>query len=408
LRDGTAYAALDRHYLGDRTPYAFVTHDFGRHWISVAKGLPPNQPVRAIRPDPRDAQIVYAGVENGLYLSYDGGADWQPFAPGLPPAPVFDIRVQPRWNDLLVATHGRSLYVFDDLAAVQGLPAARSAGAALFAPRAAYAFSQHGDEENTYTNYYAKNAPSGAALSFYQAEPAADPPAIRVYDAQHRLVRTLAGERCADGKPVPFVTNDLGLNRATWDLREDGPVRWNGAAREAYKGPRSGPLVVPGMYTVEMTLGGHTYSRPLDVLPDPRATYTQAQYVAAYAFATTQTKKLSAIDSALNRLDALTAAAQKSGDAALANDARATRSSLTADYHNDEDSIGRPGELREAFYGFDLVGNGGPPTAATLDLASRIDAAYALVMGRANAFLARQTLAAPPLPPHLDCATDGD
>ncbi len=408
LRDGTAYAALDRHFLGDRRAYAFVTHDFGAHWTSVTNGLPPDEPVRAIRPDTREPGLVYAGVENGLYLSYDGGAHWRPFDPGLPPAPVYDIRLQPRWNDLLVATHGRSLYVFDDLAAVQGLPAAQRSGAALFAPRPAYAFTRHGDEEATYTNFYAKNVPAGALVSFYQAVPGASAPAIRVYDARHTLVRTIAGERCAEGKPVPFVTNDRGLNRAAWDLREDGPLRWNGAAREAYKGARSGPLVVPGTYTIEMTLGGRSFVRSLEVRADPRVSYTPAQYAAAHAFAAAETAKLSAVDTALDRLDATIAAAQKKSLPAVVARARTVRAELTADYHNDEDSIGRPGRVRENLLGLDLVGDGGPPPAAVLDVSARIDALYAAAMRDADAFFATDTLAAPPLAPHLDCATDED
>jgi photosystem II stability/assembly factor-like uncharacterized protein len=408
LRDGTAYAALDRHFLGDRKPYAFVTHDFGAHWTSIATGLPKDEPVRAIRPDTREPNLVYAGVENGLYLSYDGGLHWRPFDPGLPPAPVYDVRIQPRWNDLLLATHGRSLYVFDDLAPVQGLPAAQRAGAELFAPRPAYAFSQHGDEENTYTNYYAKNAALGASLSFYQDAPAATPPAVRIYDAHHTLVRTIAGERCAEGKPEPFVTNDRGLNRTSWNLREDGPVRWNGAAREAYKGARSGPLVLPGTYTVEMTLGGRTFARPLTVRSDPRVSYTAAQNAAAHAFAAAQTAKLSAVDAALNRLDGTIAAAQKKNLPAIVARAQSVRAELTADYHNDEDSIGRPGKLRENLLGLDLVGDNGPPTAAALELAARIDVSYAAVMADVAAFFATDTLAAPPLGPRLDCATDED
>jgi photosystem II stability/assembly factor-like uncharacterized protein len=408
LRDGTAYAALDRHFLGDRKPYAFVTHDFGAHWTSIAKGLPPDQPVRAIRPDSREPGLVYAGVENGLYLSYDGGAHWRAFAPGLPPVPVYDIRIQPRWNDLLLATHGRSLYVFDDLAPVQGLPAAQRAGGELFAPRPAYAFSLHGDEENTYTNYYAKNAARGALLSFFQGAPGASPPTVRIYDERHSLVRTIAGERCVEGKPEPFVTNDRGLNRTAWNLREDGPVRWNGAAREAYKGSRFGPLVVPGTYTVEMTLGGRNVARPLTVRADPRVSFAPAQYAAAHAFAAAQTAKLSAVDAALNRLDATIAAAQKKNRPAIVAQAQAVRAELTADYHNDEDSIGRPGKLRENLLGLDLVGDNGPPTAAALDVARRIDVSYAAIMRDVAAFFATDTLAAPPLGPRLDCATDED
>ncbi len=408
LRAGTAYAALDRHFVGDRTPYAFVTHDFGAHWASIAAGLPPNQPVRAIRPDTRAPGLVYAGVENGLYLSYDGGAHWRAFGPELPPAPVYDIRIQPRYNDLLLATHGRSLYVFDDLSPVQGLPAAQRAGGALFAPRPAYQFSLHGDEENTYTNYYAKNVAAGALLSFYQGAPAASAPPIRIFDARHALVHTIAGMRCADGKPVPSVTNDRGLNRTVWNLREDGPQRWNGAARESYKGPRSGPQVVPGDYTVEMTAGGRRVTQPLSVRADPRVSFTAEQYAAAHAFATAQTAKLSAVDVALNRLDATIAAAQKKNLPAVVARAQSVRSELTADYHNDEDSIGRPGKVRENLLGLDLVGDNGPPAAAALELAARIDVLYVAAMRDVSAFFATDTLAAPPLAPRLDCATDAD
>lgn len=408
LRDGTAYAVLDRHFLGDRKPYVFVTHDFGARWTAIARGLPRNQPARAIRPDSREPGLVYVGVENGLYLSYDDGAHWRAFAPNLPPAPVYDIRIQPRWNDLLLATHGRSLYVFDDLSPVQGLLAAQSAGAELFAPRAAYAFAQHGDEEATYSNYYAKNVPAGALLSFYQRAAAATPPAIRIYAAGHKLVRTVSGERCDDGKPAPAVTNDRGLNRVAWDLREDGPVRWNGAAREKYKGPLSGPLVVPGTYTVEMTLAGRTFARSLEVHPDPRLTYTQTQYAAAHAFAAVQTAKLAAVDAALNRLDGTILVAQRKNMPDVVARAQVVRAELTADYHNDEDSIGRPGGVREDLFAFDLVGNGGPPTAATLDLAARIDVAYAAALRDTAAFFASDTLAAPPLASRLDCSTDGE
>ncbi len=431
LSDGTAYTVLDRHYLGDRTPYAFVTHDFGAHWTSIASGLPMDQPARSIRPDTRDRRIVYLGLEDGVYLSYDGGTHWRPFALNLPAVPVFDIRVQPRYNDLLIATHGRSLYVFDDLAPVQGLGGAEVARAMLFAPRAAYEFAQHADEDSSYTKYYAKNPPRGAILSFYQATPLASPPAVRIYDAHRRVVRTIAGERCVEKKPMPFVTNDVGLNRTIWDLREDGPVRWNGAAREAYKGPRTGPYVLPGRYTVEVALGGRTFSEALDVRPDPRAPLTAQERLAAHSDAEAALAKFSAIDRALNRLDAVIASAQKAStngaDASLVQAldkttarAREVRGELTADYHNDEDSIQVPGKLREDIEGLNMSGLGGPPTQAERSFAASVGTEYTAAMHDVTAFFASDVAAAnraltaahaAPLAESqpaskLDCATD--
>ena len=98
---------IDRHLLGDYAPYVFVTHDWGAHWTSIADGLPA-QSARSIRPDTRNPHLVYLGLENSFWLSYDDGAHWRKPALGLPTVATYDIRVQPRWNDLVLATHGRA------------------------------------------------------------------------------------------------------------------------------------------------------------------------------------------------------------------------------------------------------------------------------------------------------------
>ncbi len=407
LVPGTAYAVYDRHELGDRTPYAFVTHDDGAHWSSIAAGLPRGQAARSIRPDTRNPHLVYIGLERSMQLSYDDGAHWRPFDLGMPPAPVYDIRIQPRYNDLLVATHGRALYIFDDAAPVQQLPAAEKAGSMLFAPRTAYEYNRSGDHEGTYTLYFAKNPPAGAMFSFYQRHAGATP-VVRIYDANHKLVRTIAGNRCVEKKPEPFVTNFNGLNRTTWDLREDGPVRWNGAARESYKGPRTGPLVVPGRYTIEMDLGGKIIAQSVEVKGDPRATSSRADYAAAFRLASETMTKFSNVDTALNRLDATIVAARKTGPSAAATLARAEalRGELTADYHNDEDSIQRPGKVREDIESLRYAAGNGTPTAATLGLVARVTTNYDAAMRDVDTFFATQPpVTVPPAPP-LDCSTD--
>jgi len=403
LVPGTAFAVYDRHLLGDRAPYAFVTHDGGAHWTSIAKGLPADQAARSIRPDLKTPRMVYAGLERSLQLSYDDGATWRPFNLNMPTAAVYDIKIQPRYDDLLLATHGHGLMIFDDAHPVQGLGAAEAAGAMLFAPREAYEYSRNDDHEGTYTLYFAKNPPAGALISFYQKTAGTAAPAVRVYDVRHALVRTIAGDHCVEKKPEPFVTNFAGLNRTTWDLREDGPVRWNGAAREKYKGPRTGPTVVPGRYTLEMSLDGKTLTQPVTVGADPRTSWTPAQHAAAFALAAQTTERFSTVDAALNRLDAIVKLGGPSAARALA-----LRGTLTADYHNDEDSIQRPGKVRENLEGLGFRGADGPPTAATLDVARRVGADYTAAMRDIDAFFATQPPTVIPPAPPLDCATDGD
>ena len=394
LTAGTAYVVIDRHLLGDDAPYAFVTHDWGAHWTHVTSGLPA-QSARSIRPDTRNPNLVYLGLENSFWLSYDGGTNWRRPALGLPTSAAYDMRVQPRWNDLIVATHGRAAWILDDLTPIQQLPQAEAAGAMLFAPRPAYLFSAHANDEGLYTGYGGKNPPNGALLSFYQANAAARRPEIEILDARGRIVRHLRGTLRVNEREIPLITNFAGINRVAWDLREDGPVRWEGAAREEYRGPRVGVTVVPGTYTVRIRLAGKTLSQMLRVLPDPRASFTTADYRTAYAFSKRHLIESSQLNAALNRLDGYAASAgarAKDADAQLAPllavvraKALALRARLTADFTNDEDSIQRPGRIREDLQGLQY-GAGAPPSAATLDYAARVDRAFSAAMRDLAAF----------------------
>jgi photosystem II stability/assembly factor-like uncharacterized protein len=391
---GTAYAVIDRHLLGDYAPYVFVTHDWGAHWQSIVAGLPA-QSARSVRPDTRNPHLVYAGLENSFWLSYDDGAHWRKPALGLPPVATYDIRVQPRWNDLLLATHGRAAWILDDLTPIQQLPQAEAAGVMLFAVRPAYQFSARANDEGLYTRYAGKNPPGGAMIAFYQAKPAAKAPEIEILDARGRTVRHLRGTQLVGGREIPVVTNFAGINRVAWDLREDGPTRWSGAAKEAYRGPRVGVAVVPGSYAARVTLDGKPFTQRFTVAPDPRATFTAADYRGAYAFAKRHFVEYSRLNGALNRLDAYAASAAERAKgaatelAATLGDVRARalalRGRLTADFTNDEDFIQRPGRIREDMGGL-FFAAGAPPTAATLDYAARVDAALTAVMRDIAAF----------------------
>ncbi len=396
LVPGTAYTTYDMHYLGDFKPYVFVTHDYGAHWMSIAAGVP-DEPARAIRADTHNPSLVYLGTETALLLSYDGGAHWEKPALGLPPAAVFDIRVQPRFNDLILATHGRDAYILDDLTPLQQLPQARAAGTMLFPVRTTYLFSTHADDEGLYTQFSGQNPPNGAVVSFYQSAPASKSPVVEILDASGKVVRHLEGTTKVNERNVPVVTNYTGINRVVWDLREDAPTKWLGAAREEYQGPRSGVQVMPGTYTARITLAGHTYTQSFHLEADPRTHYTVAEYREGYAFAKKHTDEYSALDAALNKLDAIAASAKQRSDG-VSSDLRARldavrtkaltlRGRLTADFENGEDSIGRPGMVREDLGRLTFFG-GGAPSAATLDYAARIDGEYASTMQAISAFYA--------------------
>lgn len=404
----TAYANEDCHRSGIYTPYLFVTHDYGRTWTRITSGLPPGVWARTIRPDDRNPDLLFAGTETGLWISYSGGKNWLPFNLDIPTVSIRDIREQPEFDDLAIATHGRDLWILDDLGSLQALPRAERAGTMLFAPRVAYEYDvRSGGDEGTYTDFRGENPPDGAIIDFYQAAPQAKPPSMEILDSAGRAIRHIP----AQVKPQqaqaynPYagpgagggVTNDAGINRVVWNFREDGPPLCTACAKE-FQGARVGPEVLPGRYVARITLSGRTYSQPFIVAADPHEVYSLAELRAAYAFAKKYSDISGRINTVIDRLAAQRAsllAAQHavSGNAALA--ARVTAAlrerdtlfdTFTANYQNDEDEIQRPGALKEDIprSGF---GAAQPPTPALLSYARRFDAEYLSDMTQYNAFV---------------------
>ena len=406
----TAYANVDRHRSGDYAPYLFVTHDYGKTWTKLVDGLPADQYVRTVRQDNRNRDLVFAGTENGLWISYDGGKQWSNFKLNLPTVSVRDIREQPEFNDLAIATHGRDLWILDDLTSIQELPQARSAGAMLFKPRVAYEYTYHANDEGVYSDFAGQNPPAGAIIDFYQAAPQAFAPSMEIVDAKGNVIRRIPAQK-KPAKPElyneyagpsagPGVPNDAGINRVVWNFREDPPPLCHSCAKE-FQGAKAGPEVVPGRYGARIRLNGKTFTQWFEVKADPENTYTQAELQAAYDFA----KKYSVISGKIDVvLDDLTdqgkslatmeQSLQKSGNTALlarVKSAMAARDALfhafTANYQNGEDSIQWPGELREDLprAGF---GAATPPTPALLEYASRFDKEYAAAMAKYNEYVA--------------------
>lgn len=366
-----AYLAIDRHVMGDPAPYVFVTDDSGATWRKIVGGLPHDQYVHVVREDPQNPDVLYAGLEEGVWYTLDRGAHWQSLRLNMPSVAVHDLRVQPQRHDLLVATHGRGFWILDDASALSELSAAVTGGAPrlLSLPPAFNWYrwwpSYYGTQPDecclSAGMYAADNPPDGAPMTYYL--PASERVWIDVRDSGGRRVR------CFD------APGDAGVERAEWDLTESPPVQWL-RAREWNRGG-AGPAVIPGTYSVTLHAGAATLLGNLEVRPDPRATWTQPQYVARYAFLKSLDDELSTIDLALNRMDGL-----PYRDPAL-------YSMFTSGAVNSEDDQLEPDRLRERITILQgtVALSQGPPLPPHQREAAAIHAQFERAMNAYGAFL---------------------
>lgn len=265
---GVAYVSFDRHVFGDHRPYVYYTTDYGRTWTDISKGLPSY--VHVIREDPRQPNLLFAGTEQGVSASFDRGRHWTDLMLGLAPVPVYDLKIQPVFNDLIIGTHGRGFYVLDDITPLEGLAAAIAATApTLFTPMPAWRYVPRPTYEPGRGAFVSDNKPYGALLSYYlppAKRKTKNPPSVtlRILDARGDLVRALD----ATVKP--------GINRVVWDLHADPPggknaVQDTHAYYVFYPLTIEGPQVLPGSYTVTLHADGVTRQAPLVVRLDPAA-----------------------------------------------------------------------------------------------------------------------------------------
>jgi photosystem II stability/assembly factor-like uncharacterized protein len=293
-----AYVAVDCHRLDDLHPHAFRTDDSGKTWVSITEGIPADAYVHVVRADPERAGLLYAGTENGVFVSYDDGARWQPLQLNLPRTPVHDLKVHA--GDLAVATHGRSFWILDDLGPVrQWNEAIRGEEAHLFTPRATLRIQYSGRGDGT-GGPTGANPPSGVVVTYYLQTGEADKPEkaddaeeseakgkkeeqtrvkLEFLDSADRVVRTVPAPRIVpaddsddedepQGGRVPPVTANAGLNRFAWDMKYEGATRLPKSAMWAAS--LDGPLALPGHYKVRITVDGKGQTQPFEIVPDPR------------------------------------------------------------------------------------------------------------------------------------------
>jgi hypothetical protein len=263
---GRVYATFDAHASDDYGAYVFVSDDYGQTWRAIAGGLPPAS-VHKLREHPRNARLLFVGHERGIGVSIDGGQSWSSLNLNMPPVPVDDILIHPRDNDLVVGTHGRSLWVLDNIGALEALtPESIATDALLVAPARARILTIYNPQAwYGAGQFFAPNPETGATIDYYLRD-GAPTATLAIADANGVPVRTLR------------VPARRGVSRAVWDLRVEPPVPdMARAAGGGFGGPLLGPTVMPGTYTVTLTLpSGATQSKKLDVQLDSRLRVSDA------------------------------------------------------------------------------------------------------------------------------------
>lgn len=275
--EGTAFVAASHWQTGDYQPYAYMTTDFGQTWTRISANLPPRGWVHVVRQDPKNANLLYAGTEFGVFASWDQGKRWHNIRNGMSAAPVRDLLVHPRDNDLIIATHGRGLYVLDDLTPLQDLGKAMQSDVTLFDIEPATRWVTWSADGNLGQKIWrGENPPSGATISYYLREPNKEG-RLTVKDANGKVIRTI--------RNIPGLA---GVNSTEWDLRYDVPGGGDGmegvpeefAALARRFGFGGGPSVVPGDYTVTLSVAGKELSKSVNVSLDPRANVTTTDLIA--------------------------------------------------------------------------------------------------------------------------------
>jgi photosystem II stability/assembly factor-like uncharacterized protein len=314
---GTAYVPADHHQDNDYTAYFFKTSDYGKTWTKMVVG-PPNRTgwAHVIREDPKNRNILYAGTELGLWISFDGGKGWTSLRQNMPPAPVRDIQIHPRDNDLIVATHGRGLYVMDNITPLQHIADTLKSKVTteLFDIRPAARWTIWNKDANLgQAVWKAPNPPAGAILDYFLAADQNDV-TITVADKSGKTIRTIRN-----------APKTAGFNRFVWDMRYDaarpGPTFGGrgggrgGAGGEAPPdidpeilarfGGGGAPLVVPGEYTVTLRAAGKDISKAVTVDIDPRAPVSMADLQAQLEAALTLRDMTSRVNVAIERTNSL-------------------------------------------------------------------------------------------------------
>lgn len=409
--DGTIYATFDLHAFGDMRPYAYKSGDFGKTWTAL---IAPDSPVRGyahvVKEDLVNKNLLFLGTEFGLWVSIDSGGQWARYKGGdFPAVAVRDLAIHPRDHDLVIATHGRGIWIIDDITPLRALTPAILAGTAAFmqARPTVERVSASGGWANGDATFTGPNPPDDAVISFYQKK-------------RHIFGDLKLEVVGSDGRSLGFVPTSKrrGLSRLTWSMRLPAPKVPPAASADF--GAAVGPRVLPGTYALKMTKDNVVYTAQLHIVADPRAKHTTADRQAQFDLAVKLSRLLGDMTFAVDRMNGVRLALQDRADEVPDADplrARLRAASAAADDLRKKIVATKEGgmitgeeRLREnltQLYGY-VVGYDGRPSATEVartdaitrelaDVVSQFDAWTKTELPALNSALAAKQLEAIPL-----------
>ncbi len=326
---GKAYLAAKRYMSGDRKPYLFKTTDYGKTWTSITLGIPADEHCHVVREDPNKSGLLYAGTERGVYVSFNDGSSWQKLSLDLPVTPVRDLQIHKREKDLVIATHGRSFWILDDITPLHEIMDMEQSGNALsgkavgsthlFKPRHAYRMeggagnprrggssSDEGEnaQNGVITRYYLKNKPTKELKLIFMTTAGDTISAYSNLKDKKGQPLKIAKEFYQDetAQRPGSAPAQPGMNVFVWDMRypdatavEGNNVMWTGRG--------TGAKVVPGNYKVRLLLGDSLVSeQPIEIRKDPRLSITAAEYQEQFDLMQKINGKLSETHKAINQI----------------------------------------------------------------------------------------------------------
>lgn len=301
-----AYLAVDRHELDDFKPYIYKTDNFGQSWKLIVNGLPQNTFVRVVREDPKRKGLLYCGTETGVFVSFDDGLNWQSLQLNLPVVPIHDMAVKD--DDLVVATHGRSFWILDDLTPLHQInEKVANSRFYLFKPRDAYRMRGGGDFPMSPLPNVGQNPPAGSVIFYYFREKPETEVTLEFLDSAGKIIKKFTSQAAEDsefeGLSPARLPAEAGMNRFIWDMRYPDAERVPGAI--IWSGTLRGPVAPPGKYQVRLRVGEETMTQTWEWKKDPRISTSQEELEEQFAFLIKIRDKISEVNRAINEIRSL-------------------------------------------------------------------------------------------------------
>jgi photosystem II stability/assembly factor-like uncharacterized protein len=334
---GKAYVAATRYKLHDEAPYLYKTEDYGQSWTSITGGIPHGDFTRVIREDLEQPGLLFAGTERGMFASFDDGVNWQSLQLNLPVVPIHDFVIHNQ--DLVVATHGRSFWILDDISALRqiaagGVPRGRPGGMRLCAPGVTWRIPPSADfgphaprpgrnfsfvggmmqtywhtehDDNTTSRHWldaGDNPTDGVVLHYWFADDQDGEVKVTILDEDGKEIRAFSSERNDD--KAPMVRTSAAAHRFVWDMRYPGATQVEGGDPSARRGGgmAAGPVVVPGTYQARLEAGGQSQTVSFEIRKDPRMVTTTEDYQAQFDLLTAIRDTLSSVNEGVSRIRA--------------------------------------------------------------------------------------------------------